>query len=345
MIKKRAALLVSVVISFYLSADADWRTDVSAFLGKTGDYQKAADYLSHQLESLSEIEKPTACALLAYSFHKLNDRNNAYKWLGEYFERYGGYNLGFGFLDGSAQMAVTEFLLTWQSKYPLVTEMGFIDQGDFQDFRPPDQLVIGLEIAGDAYFKLSDDKQVLKGGLFLKGYNSLSLEAGGLFEKGGTRLYFLELKVDDFIVRREIEIDAQSDSYLSVNKVESETRNYEYLLSMYIGDELVAFSKKLRPAPPPIKIDVPIGKGVYQPFGPVKKDDPFLNSFSIQDAVSVISQLIKELKKNKAKEQSAPVRPKQQVTVNFKRRNSQGLEEEVKTFLTLKKGNLKFFAL
>lgn len=345
MIKKTIPLLLSAVISLYLSADADWRIDVSVFLGKTGDYQKAADYLINQFESLSEIEKPTACGLIAYSFHKLNDKNNAYKWLGEYFERYGGYNLGFDFLDGSTQMAVTEFLLRWQSKYPLVSEMGFIDRGNFQGLSAPDQLVIGLEMASDAYFKLSDEKQVLKGGLFLKGYNSFSLEVGGLFEEGGTRFYFLELKVDDFIVRREIEINVQSDSYLSVKKVESETRNYEYLLSMYVGDELVAFSKKLSPTPPPLKIDVPIGKGVYQPFGPVKKDDPFLNSFSIQNAVAGVYELIKELTKGKGKEQSAPVQKKQQVIVTFKRRNSQGLEEEVKIFLTLKKGSLGFFAL
>ncbi len=345
MIKKLIPLLLSAVISLYLSAGADWRTDVSVFLGKTGDYQKAADYLINHFESLSEIEKSTACGLLAYSFHKLNDKNNAYKWLGEYFEKYGGYNLGFHFLDGSTQMAVTEFLLRWQSKYPLVTEMGFIDRGDFQSLSAPDQLVIGLEMASDAYFKLSDENQVLKGGLFLKGYNSFSLETGGLFEEGGTRRYFLELKVDDFIVRREVEISAQSDSYLSVKKVESETKNYEYLISMYIGDELVAFSKKLSPAPPPLKIDVPLGKGVYQPFGPVKKDDPFMNSFSIQDAVAVIYQTIKELTKGKGKELSEPVRAKQQVTVNFKRRNSQGLEEEVKIFLTLKKGSVRFLAL
>ncbi|MFB0565263.1 MAG: hypothetical protein ACETWK_06230 [Candidatus Aminicenantaceae bacterium] len=341
--------LLIILMGFQTGLLADWKTEISGYFNKKNDYRGAADYLLNSFETVNEKDKAIVCGLLAFSFSMLNDKNNEYKWLGEYFETYGGYGTGFNFLDVTTNAAILDYIKIWKGKYPLVTEIGLIDKDSSYNSASPAILIIGIEIMNNAHYKLSDEKNILEGGLFMKGFNSLSIKSGDIFEGSGSHFYFLDLKADDFSLRKEIEIDIKMDTFRKEKKPENKVMNREYLISMYIGDKLVASARKSAQTSIPLKIDIPLGKGRFAPYGPVDphdRPDPFSSSFSIFNAVAGIYNLAKELKKGKEREKLTPsIQPKRQITVTFVKKISEGADKRVSAIITLKKKNVKFFPL
>jgi hypothetical protein len=220
-----------------------------------------------------------------------------------------------------------------------VKDIWLVEIGEDKIFTPPDRLVIGIDLTENAYYKLSDKENVIKGGLFKKGPNFIDIEANDLFKKSGTHVYSLDLKVGEFVLREKIEIDIQLDfddvDVQSKNKAE----NPEYELSMFIGDRLVLSSKKFLPKNLSFEIEKPPLPENYGPFYEVRGRDknPMLNSFSIIDAVGAAYGLIKKMiDKKRMRKTEQPLKKYRQQTVAFIRRDSEGISREIHALITLK---------
>jgi hypothetical protein len=226
-----------------------------------------------------------------------------------------------------------------EDENPLIIDIGLIESGINNGLTPPSKLLIGIEMEKDAYYKLSDEKNVIKGGLFKRGLNFFNIEADNLFDTSGSHIYFLDLKTDGQIVREEIEINVRIDSEVQVKKTEAEIKETEYKLSLYIGDELVISSRKLPEKKAPMKINLPPWPETYSPNNPLGRLDSPLNSPSILDAIGVAYNLLKKLTAKKSHEkQEKPIQKLKQVSTTFFRSNLEGNAVQVKAVITLKTG-------
>jgi len=339
MIKKIFTLLL-VLGWFHFGLYADWKSDISDYFGNKKDYKGAIDYLLGNFEKTDKIHNPIFKGLMAYSFHKLNNKNDEYKWLKEYFETYRGEEIIFSFLDDSTYAEISGYLIAWKRKYPLITETALIDGKIYNSSIPPAKIEIGIDIKNDAYYKLSDRNNIIKGGLLKKGFNIISITADDLFEKSGSHIYYLDLKAGDLFLKKEIEIDIQLDSHEQIKESNDKIKKPEYRLFMFIGDELIISRKKLAYSLP-LKIEMPPWPKDYKPFGPADKTNPAFNSFSIFSAVGAIYQLIKGLKTKKSPEKLvSPIKKQKQITTTFIRKNLEGVAKEVKAVIMLKTRDL-----
>ncbi len=350
MIKKTLFFFFLVTCFPYLSG-ADLKSDISGYLSDRKDYQGAVEYLLEQVEETQKGFDPILCGLLAYSFYKLENKTKAYEWLSNYLEHYRGEEFIFDFLDEATYLDLLVFIGRWKQKYPLVTELALINKDAYQGPNPPDKLIIGISIENDAYFKFSGKEGTIKGGLFKRGFNSFSIAADMLFERPGSHTYVLDLKTEDLVLRKEVEIDIRMDSFefkqeaLEVEKKPSRVvQQPEYKISMYVGDELIASSKKLPPFTLPINIDLPPWPKDPSPFGPIYRDQYAINTFSIADAVGAIYKMLKDLrggKKEKGISTSTPLQKQMQITATFLRRDLRGKATEIQAVITLKTRHLK----
>jgi len=354
MIKKTLALFL-LVTCFPCLSHADLKSDISGYLSDRKDYQGAVEYLLEQVEETRISYDPILCGLLAYSFHKLENKTKEYEWLSNYLEHYRGEEFIFDFLDEATYLDLLIFIGRWKQKYPLVTELALINRDAYQGPNPPDKLIIGISIENDAYFKFSGKEGTIKGGLFKRGFNSFSISSEMLFERPGSHTYVLDLKTGDLVLRKEVEIDIRMDSFeFRQEAPEIEKRppravqQPEYKISMYVGDELIASSRKLPPFTLPINIDLPPWPKDPSIYGPIYKDQFALNYFSIADAVGAIYDLLKNLNKGKKGEgisSSKPVQKQMQITATFLRRDLRGKATEIQAVITLKTRHLKTSSL
>ncbi len=237
-----------------------------------------------------------------------------------------------------------------EADYSLISDISLIPEKMGDGIERPKKIVLGVEAMRKGFYKLSDEKQTLKGGFFHWGLNLLSLEDRDFFEKSGRYRYILDFKVDSEVIRKEVEIEVRlyvSGSeppprelidFSEEKKEESgeEAGDREYSLSMFVGGRLIVSSKKLSFEDMAPKVELPPSPGVYNPFGPVKKDDPMLNSFSILDAVGAVYGLIKSLTEKKKEERSErPLEREKQASFRFLRTNPEGRAEEVRALISL----------
>ena len=332
-------------MSIILPSNADWRNDVSSYLS-SGDYDAAVDYLRSHLEKAGKAPSPVVSGLLAYSYHKLQNNNMEYEWLGEYFENYRGEEIIFDFLPDAAYRDMVNYLMVWKAKYPFISEMAFVESEIYQGPIPPEKLIVGIDIESDAYYKLSNDEGVIKGGLLKKGFNSIHVKAGDFFQKSGSHTYFLDLKKGDLVVSKKIEVDIQIDSPLKVRKkIEVTDRpvpNPEFKISLFVGDELIIESKKLSYENLPVKLHLPPWPDELRPYGPIYENKFALNSFAISDAVGAIYQLYKLIKNGKKDDtKPKPIQKQMQVRTTFLKEGAEGEAEEFSAVITLKTKHIK----
>jgi hypothetical protein len=342
MIKRIFVLLF--IASLHFNIYGDWKIEVSEYLSNK-DYNRAIDLLLRNL--IKDAPNPIASGLLAYSYNKQKNKNDEYKWLQEYFENYRGTEIIFTFLDNFTYNEVLNYLRTWKRKYPLITEIALIDSEIYKRSTPPEKIVIGIEIENPAYYRLSDDKKLIKGGLFNRGFNSFSLTAYELFENSGSHIYILDLKAEDLFLKKELEIDIQLDSQVITKRADEQSRDFEYNLSLYIGDELIIASKKFHHEKLSWKFEIPAPTSNLSPLIPPEKVDPrkedfTAHSFSIPDAVAGVLGLIKGLKKKESEEEKVSYFQKtKRLTTTFIRKNLEGIEKEVRAVIMLKTRHLK----
>jgi len=234
-------------------------------------------------------------------------------------------------------MMLVPFALDAENQIPRIMDIALIESEIYDKSMPPAEIPIGIEMGEEAFYKLSDKNDVIRGGLFHKGFNILYVETSHFFEKSDSHVYFLDLKKGNSLLRKEIEIDIKLESEEKEAKPAEKVVNPEYKLSMFVGDELIITSKKVIPKKIPLKVDLPPWPEEYKPFGPVDTSEYSFNSFSIFSALGVLQGLLKNLGKGKEKEQPfKPIQKRQQITTTFLRVNSEGKTREVKAVITLK---------
>jgi len=224
-----------------------------------------------------------------------------------------------------------------QTVFPLLADISLVSSNPNEGVFPPARLVFAVDMERDAYYKLSDSENTIKGGLLNRGINIISIEADNLFDKSGSHIYFLDLKASDLILKEEIEIDIRLSMEEIEKKTSEETEGREFKLSMFIGNELVVSSTKLAQKSYQFKFELPPWPDTYKPHNPIERTNSPLNTVSIFTAVGVVYDLIKKLLSKKSQEIPVSTLPRlKQMTTTFLRVGSGGATEEVKAIITLK---------
>jgi hypothetical protein len=329
----------------------DWRTDLAGYFGrdKAVDLNGAIGFLTGQFDSLTEEDKPVACGMLAYLYGQLGDKQNEYRRLGEYFEKFGALGMGYSFLPLTTQNGVLRYLRDWQLRYPWVLKIGLVSPGGpaptSPTANPPETIVLGVEMAADVYYKLTDGEEVLKGGEFRRGFNSVTLQAKKLFREPGAFSYVLEFKAGDLIIRRELVIGVQMDLQGILANPAAAARKGEYVLEMFFGDELLASSHKTSVLVEELNIKPPPPTNVYDPWGPGYQNRPVIPSgVPITAIPSAIMEAIKALKKKDEVEPVPPVELKPDIVFPFTRPNAAGDFVEVRARLSLGLREMSFLS-
>jgi hypothetical protein len=350
--KTTFASIILVAALSSLAFASDWRTEVAPFFdsARPEDYRAARQYLDGIFDSLAEEDKPAACGLQAFLANRLGDKTSEYDRLGNYFERYGALGLGFYFLSPTARADVARYLRDWQLRYPYVVKIGIVVSSAVtvaSSVNPPESLLLGVEMANDSFYKISDGRSVLEGGLFHRGFNAVRLPADRLFAEPGAFSYYLEFKSGDFIVRREIALYVEMSSLGVVPKPAAPGKIPEFVLEIYLGDKLLAASRKSPPTVPPgMAIEVPPPTGVYDPFGEGYQNKPERpQGVPIFAIPTVINELIKGLKKKDEVEPVPPVEIRADMAYAFTRKNASGKEIEIRASLSLSQKSVQFLPL
>lgn len=224
-----------------------------------------------------------------------------------------------------------------QTPPPVVLEIGLIDSDSYRGTSPPARLILGLEMNQDALYKLTHNKATLKGGRFLKGFNSISLETDNFFEGSGVHTYILELKVEERIIRQEFEIAVEMEDHAPRMTKETPAENKEYSVLMYIGDQLVASSKKLPTAEPSKKIELPPPPYKIDPYASAAEPDYNATGVPIFATAIALYQTIKDLTAKKDKDKRPqPIRKKSLITSTFLRSSPDGQIYKVNAKITFR---------
>jgi hypothetical protein len=224
-----------------------------------------------------------------------------------------------------------------QTPSPLVLEIGLLDSDHYRGTSPPTQLIIGLELTQNVYYKLIQNGSTLKGGLFLKGFNSFSLETDNFFEGSGVHTYTLELKVEDRLIKQELEIAVEMEDRVPPTKKEPPVEKKEYTVMMYIGDQLVASSKKLPTAEPSKKIEVPPPPYKIDPYASAAEPDYTVTGVSIFAVAAAIYHTIKDLTAKKdTNVPPQPIQKKSAILSTFLRSSPDGQVYKAKATISLR---------
>jgi hypothetical protein len=224
-----------------------------------------------------------------------------------------------------------------QNPPPVVLSLGLIDSDSYRGTSPPARLIVGLELSQDALYKLTLNNTTLKGGRFLKGYNSFSIETDKFFEASGIHTYVLELKVEDLLVRQEFEIAVEMEGQIPPSTKETPAENKEYNVLMYIGDQLVASSKKLPASVPSKKIEIPPPPYQIDPYASAAEPDYNVTGVPILAAAAAIYQTIKDLTAKKDKDiPPQPIQKKSMILSTFLRSSPDGQVYKVNATIELR---------
>lgn len=318
----------------FLNAQVDWKETVSSLLSSK-KYEEAYSFIQHNLDTLPDYERPAATSLLAFTAGRANKKQQECRRLAEFFEIYGGFSGGYEFLDEQTFYDLRKYLFFWNNKYPLILEISLIEKKTESKTSPPSDVVVYLEISNPAYYKIFHQNKIIKAGLFQKGTNTFSLKLNNFFREQDIHEYFLELKSEELIVTKKFLLKIDINSSLAVNdELEFPEKTIEQNISFFIDDKLIVSSRKVHTSVKPLSIELPPSDGLYRPFGPVKEEEPWMNSFSIDEAVSGISGLLNKLTRKKDKD-DYQLRKGKMISFNFNRLNQKGLIENIQVALTL----------
>lgn len=226
--------------------------------------------------------------------------------------------------------------LAAQEGVRLISNMGLIDSGASPGLSPPNTLVVGLDVNMNVLFKLSDDTGVIKGGQFLKGFNSFNLEVQNRFGKSGAYLYTLELKAGAHVVQRKFTIDIRIDLPQESEQKQTETQaESEHVVSLYVDGQLVVsyrklyteeLSEEIAAIPRPYKIN---------PYESAAEPQPD-TGVPILAAAAAAYQVIKGLlSKKKSDKPTRPVDLKSQIATRWVRLDSSGEERTLTAIISL----------
>jgi len=257
--------------------------------------------------------------------------------------------MGYTFLPLATRNGVLRYLREWQLRYPWVLKIGLISPGGPAQAKPssnpPENILLGVEMAADVYYKLTDGENVLKGGQFRRGFNSIPLRAKKLFREPGAFPYTLEFKAGDLVVRRELVIGVQMERQGTLANPAEAAAGAEFILEMFFGQELLASSRKTAVSLKEMAIEVPPPSGKYDPFGPGYQNDPKLPSgVPIMAVPAAIMEAIKALKKKDEVEPVPPVELRPEIVFPYMLPGSSGESIEVRARLSLGLREMSFLS-
>lgn len=349
MATKKALLLVLLLAVSAGALRAQWRTDVARLFTNGKDYREIADYLGPAYGTMeSLIDKSDASGILAYCAGRRNNPPDEARWIVEYFEANGGNDTGFAFLDLLNQSDVLGWLNAWRGRYPQITEIALVKGIGDKPLMPQGILPLVIDIRNEAYYKFALGPDVLEGGQLKPGFNVIALDANDLFLRPGTRVYSLEVKAAGLILRKEItlEVDVSTPRFSPPKTAPPPGQTAEYILSMYIGGELVMSSRK-EERPVSLKLGLQPGNLPYgfKPDYVLHRDDPNpMNSFSIIQAIGMIYSLLKDLLKKRSKKDVEPpkIQTVSELTLTFKQKDEYNRDRESKVSIRLRTKNLPY---
>jgi hypothetical protein len=349
MTRRFSPLLLAGALVLPLAA-ADWRADVAGILtGEKGaDYRAAQSYLEGQFGSLAEDDKPVASGLLAFLYARLGDRRDEYRWLGDYFEKYGAIDMGFQFLQPGARTEVYRYIREWQLKYPWVMKIGLVSSSAItvqSSVHPPETLLLGVEMANEVLYKLFADGEVIKGGMFRRGFNEIVFDVRKIFRESGDYRYILEFKAGDLLIRRTIILAMRRESFGALGRQPEAPRIVEYAVKLYLGNRLLASNQRTMPLSPPLDIPVPPPSGKYDPFGPGYQNQPrFPTSVPITAVPEAVKELIDAFKKRNDVEPVPPVELRTDMQYRFSEKEPEAPQVEVRAHLWLDLKEIRFLS-
>ncbi|MCX7975026.1 MAG: hypothetical protein N3B16_11100 [Candidatus Aminicenantes bacterium] len=330
----RLTLFISMIFllySFVTSSPQEWKNEAATLFLQKVPFSEIASFLEAKFDSLNDEDKATATLILAYSWQRTNNLSKAYTWLARFFEDFRGEGAFFDFLPRSTQNDLWFFLRFWQGRYPLVTDLSFLIPAEkTSNLSPPDNLILAVQVTNSAFFKLISEGETIKAGLLQKGLNTLSLESSPLIRESGTRTFFLELKAEDLIIRREITIQVNLSSELLLSAEPQADLIRKYRVSLLLGNKLLAQSQSTFKLTPPIQITLPPADGRFSPYGPVHPSgqNPQAIGVSIFSLPAVIADLIKEFKSKKEEKERIPAPAiKREIQFVYLNQTQRGLEK------------------
>lgn len=330
---KKAALLVV----FFLCASflrGDWMEDVNRYF-KDKDYQAAETYLASIYPKSESSFQPTLCALLAYCAGRISDKPSEFHWIMEYFEVFWGRDVITHYLDKGEQDALEDFLNRWRIQYPLIWNISLVEPHNSEVKGAPSKLIFALDAEKEGAYKLLQGGNLIKAGLFQKGYNSFSIPAKMMWEKRSQQEFMLEFKVGELILQKKVELEIRINSQSQVLEKHEDRTDYTYDLSLYLGSRLMASSRKIHSKKAPI--DWGTHPGVpYTPPLPPKESNTRPSSFSIFSAIGLAAGLVKQLAKKDVLAPTPPPRLVRMMTETFSRQGAAGEKEEMQVTIRLK---------
>jgi len=324
-------LIAFILFSAVRVAAQDWKQDLASLFLQNVSPAEIASFLETSFDSLSQEEKPAASLILAFTWHRANNLSRSYSWLARFFEDFRGEGVFFDFLPRTVQNELWAYLRLWQSRYPLINDLAFLLPAEAETrLSPPDNLILAVQMANSAFFKLVFEDETLKAGLLQKGLNTISLESGPFLRQSGVKTFYLELKADDFIIRREISLEVSLSSEVILASTPQADITRRYRVSLLLGDKLLAQSQSTFRLTPPVQVTLPPADGRYSPYGPVHPSgrDSQNIGVSILSLPAVIADLIKEFKaKREEKEKTPPPEIKREIKLVYLNQTQRGLEK------------------
>lgn len=313
------------------SGTQDWKNEIVDLFLQKMPFEEMATFLEGKFEAIQQEDKPSATLILAFAWQRANNHARAYPWLARFFEEFQGEGAFFDFLPRSIQNELWNYLRQWQARYPLIKDLSFLVPAEkSSNLSPPDNIILALQMANSAFFKLISEGETIKAGLLQKGLNTLSLESSSIIKESGTKSFFLELKVEDFIIRHEINIKVNLTSELLLSAEPAADITRKYRVSLLLGDKLLAQSQSTFKLTPPIQIALPPADGRYSPYGPIHPSgrDPQAVGVSIFSLPAVIADLFKEIKtKRETKEKIPAPEIKREIQLIYLNQTQRGLEK------------------
>ena len=318
MTRRLAAVLV-VLLAAVSVLRADWRSDLSARLGRDPDYRAAWDVLAEAFKKLESEDKRTAAFILPFLAAKLGDREKERDLVAEYFETYLDNDPDFGFLDEFSIRGLLVFWASWKRVYPLVYDINLLSYPRTPATGLPASVDVGLELLNEAFYRISLGPYILEGGYWPRGYHILTIPLRGLFDRSDTYEFTLDLKAGDFICRKPIRVRVEladiagapaappprEDVSPPLNLPLRQVKEGE--ISVYIDGKLVLRSRKL--APRPVPFTFPLGGPLMQgqkPYMPPPTNDIRNTGVNVMDAIALAYQAIKDLVAKKPPKPIAP---------------------------------------
>jgi hypothetical protein len=349
MTRRISPLLLAGAILLPLAA-ADWRADVAGFFTreKGADYRSALTYLESRFGSLTEDDKPVASGLLAFLYERLKDKSGEYRWLCDYFERYGAIDMGFQFLPPAPRAEVYHYIRDWQLRYPWVMKLGIVSSSAVtvqSSINPPSSLILGVEMANEVLYKLFADGDVVKGGMFRRGFNEIALDVRKILRQSGNYPYVLEFKAGDLLVRRTIILALRRETFGALGRQPEAAQTAEYAVKVYLGNRLLASNQKTVPISPPLDIPLPAPSGRFDPFGPGYQNEPrFPSSVPITAVPAAIKEIVDAFKKRNDVEPVPPVDLRMDMQYLFSEKDPEAPQVEVRAHLWLDLREIRFLS-